>query len=121
MFLIAAGRFTMTRSQRSRPCPVVITGAALGLPGTEHIFDDGNIEPHPARRSIHRYDSPAASAQAMLDKHITRLVKSENGGPTFESIDNVGGCDQAGRHAEAPSICRMSSAFRPIAWPRSTA
>ena len=24
--------------------PVVITGAALGLPGTKHIFDDGNVE-----------------------------------------------------------------------------
>ena len=23
--------------------PVVITGAALGLPGTEHVFDDANI------------------------------------------------------------------------------
>ena len=32
----------------------------------------------------------------MLDKHITRLVKSDNGGATFESIDEVGGCDQAG-------------------------
>ncbi len=25
----------------------------------------------------------------MLDKHITRLVKSDNGGPTFETINNV--------------------------------
>jgi hypothetical protein len=24
--------------------PVVITGASLGLPGTEHIFDDSNVE-----------------------------------------------------------------------------
>ncbi len=31
------------RSQRPQREPVVITGAALGLPGTEHIFDDGNI------------------------------------------------------------------------------
>ncbi len=27
--------------------------------------------------------------QAMLDKHITRLLKSDNGGPTFETINNV--------------------------------
>ena len=26
----------------------------------------------------------------MVDQHITRLVKSENGDPTFETIDNVG-------------------------------
>ena len=33
------------RGQKGRQTnlPVVITGAALGLPGTEHIFDDANI------------------------------------------------------------------------------
>ncbi len=68
--------------------PVVITGAAIGLPGTEHIFDDGNI----AR--ILRGDQfigsiPARFRDAMLDKHIIRLVKSDNGGPTFETIHDV--------------------------------
>ncbi|HKH99665.1 MAG TPA: SDR family NAD(P)-dependent oxidoreductase [Candidatus Sulfotelmatobacter sp.] len=68
--------------------PVVITGAALGLPGTEHIFDDGNLA------AILRGDQfidliPARFRRAMLDKHITRLVKSDNGGPTFETINNV--------------------------------
>ena len=68
--------------------PVVITGAGLGLPGTDHIFDDTNI----ARllngdqfiRSI-----PEKLRQAMLDKNITRLVKSENGNANFETIDDV--------------------------------
>jgi acyl transferase domain-containing protein/acyl carrier protein/NAD(P)-dependent dehydrogenase (short-subunit alcohol dehydrogenase family) len=68
--------------------PVVITGAALGLPGTEHIFDDANL----AR--ILRGDQfidliPTRLRKAMLDKHITRLVKSDNGGPTFETINNM--------------------------------
>lgn len=68
--------------------PVVITGASLGLPGTEHVFDDANI----AR--ILRGDQfidviPTRLRQAMLDKHITRLVKSDKGGPTFETITNV--------------------------------
>jgi acyl transferase domain-containing protein/NAD(P)-dependent dehydrogenase (short-subunit alcohol dehydrogenase family)/acyl carrier protein len=68
--------------------PVVITGAALGLPGTEHIFDDDNL----AR--ILRGDQfidliPTRLRKAMLDKHITRLVKSDNGGPTFETINNM--------------------------------
>jgi len=68
--------------------PVFITGAALGLPGTERIFDDGNL----AR--ILRGDQfidliPTRLRKAMLDKHITRLVKSDNGGPTFETINNV--------------------------------
>ena len=67
--------------------PVVVTGAALGLPGVERVFDDANIArildgqqfidtiPHPLRR-------------AMVDRHITRLVKRESGGPSFETIDN---------------------------------
>jgi acyl transferase domain-containing protein/NAD(P)-dependent dehydrogenase (short-subunit alcohol dehydrogenase family)/acyl carrier protein len=68
--------------------PVVITGAALGLPGTEHVFDDSNI----AR--ILRGDQfidviPTKLRRAMLDKHIRRLVKSDNGGPTFETINSV--------------------------------
>jgi acyl transferase domain-containing protein/acyl carrier protein/NAD(P)-dependent dehydrogenase (short-subunit alcohol dehydrogenase family) len=78
------------RGQEPTPAkhPVVITGAALGLPGTDHIFDDANL----AR--ILRGDQfidliPTRLRKAMLDKHITRLVKSDNGGPTFETINNV--------------------------------
>jgi acyl transferase domain-containing protein len=68
--------------------PVVITGAALGLPGTEHIFDDANIGR--ILRGDQFIDSiPTRFRRAMLDKHITRLVKSENGEPTFETIDSV--------------------------------
>ena len=67
--------------------PVVITGAALGLPGTERIFDDGNIG------RILRGDQfidaiPTRFRQAMLDKHITRLVKSDNGG-SFETLHDL--------------------------------
>ncbi len=68
--------------------PVVITGAALGLPGTEHVFDDANI----AR--ILRGEQfinliPPQFRQAMLDKHITRLVKSESGEARFETLNDV--------------------------------
>ena len=76
------------QNRASNGAPVVITGAALGLPGTDHIFDDGNI----AR--ILRGDQfidpiPARFRRAMLDKHITRLVKSDNGDATFETISSV--------------------------------
>jgi acyl transferase domain-containing protein/acyl carrier protein len=76
------------KNGRSNTEPVVITGAALGLPGTERVFDDGNI----AR--ILRGDQfiaaiPARFRQAMLDKHITRLVKSEAGEPRFETLSDV--------------------------------
>ena len=67
---------------------VAITGASLGLPGTERVFDDGNIE------RILRGDQfiaaiPTQFRQDMLDKHIRRLVKSEKGEATFESITDV--------------------------------
>ncbi|MBZ5720171.1 MAG: SDR family oxidoreductase [Acidobacteriia bacterium] len=68
--------------------PVVITGAALGLPGTERIFDDDNVSR--ILRGEQFIDAiPTRFRSAMLDKHITRLVKSDNGGPTFESLSSL--------------------------------
>jgi acyl transferase domain-containing protein/acyl carrier protein/NAD(P)-dependent dehydrogenase (short-subunit alcohol dehydrogenase family) len=69
--------------------PVVITGAALGLPGTEHIFDDGNVE-RLLRGEQFISLIPPEFRRAMLDKNIIRLVKSENGGAVFERIGDVG-------------------------------
>ncbi|MGZ4812810.1 MAG: type I polyketide synthase, partial [Terriglobales bacterium] len=67
--------------------PVAITGAALGLPGTEHVFDDANIGRILGGEQF--IDSiPARLRRDMLDKHITRLVKSDNGG-RFETISDV--------------------------------
>jgi len=73
---------------RSQPAGVAISGASLGLPGTERIFDDGNI----AR--LLRGDQfidliPTRFRKAMVEKHITRLVKSDENGPTFETIQDV--------------------------------
>ena len=72
----------------STSLPIGITGASLGLPGTERIFDDSNVE------RILRGDQfissiPARFRQEMVDKRIRRLVKSERGEPTFESITDV--------------------------------
>ena len=67
---------------------VVITGAALGLPGTDHIFDDANVG-----RILNGEQFigpiPGRLRSAMLDKNITRLVKSDNGNAAFESIKDV--------------------------------
>ncbi len=82
--------YEIYRGKNGRPTldPVVITGAALGLPGTEHIFDDANIgRILQGEQFINLI--PTCFRQAMLDKHITRLVKSETGEPTFESINDV--------------------------------
>jgi acyl transferase domain-containing protein/NAD(P)-dependent dehydrogenase (short-subunit alcohol dehydrogenase family) len=81
--------YEIYHGQKAAPAtfPVAITGAALGLPGTDHVFDDGNI----ARilRGDQFIDSiPTRFRRDILDKHITRLVKSDNGG-RFETISDV--------------------------------
>jgi acyl transferase domain-containing protein len=75
------------RNARSpdRTREVVVTGAALGLPGTERVFDDANI----ARllRGEQFIDTiPRRLRAAMVDKHVTRLVKGDGGEPRFEVI-----------------------------------
>ncbi|MFA9565138.1 MAG: beta-ketoacyl synthase N-terminal-like domain-containing protein, partial [Acidimicrobiales bacterium] len=66
----------------------MITGAALGLPGTDEVFDDANVG------RILDGDSfidtiPVALRNAIVDKHITRLVKSKSGGGSFETIESA--------------------------------
>ena len=68
--------------------PVAITGAALGLPGTDQVFDDANIG-RLLRGEQFIGQVPQSLRSAMLEKHVTRLVKSDNGGPTFETITDV--------------------------------
>ncbi len=69
--------------------PVVITGASLGLPGTERVFDDGNAARLLSGQQFIR-PIPGEIRQRMANKNITRLVKSEQGGPHFETIDDIG-------------------------------
>ena len=68
--------------------PVVITGAALGLPGADRLFDAGNVA-----RLLHGEQGidviPARLRHEMLDKHVTRLVKDEERGARFETIDRL--------------------------------
>ncbi len=67
--------------------PVVITGAALGLPGVDQVFDDANIGRILAgQQFIHTL--PESARARMADMHITRLVKSESGAASFETIDD---------------------------------
>jgi 3-oxoacyl-(acyl-carrier-protein) synthase/acyl carrier protein len=65
--------------------PVVITGASLGLPGPGRIFDDENVARILSGEQF--IDAiPMRFRRAILDKRITRLVKTANGDPTFEPI-----------------------------------
>ncbi|MBT8165590.1 MAG: acyltransferase domain-containing protein, partial [Acidimicrobiia bacterium] len=67
--------------------PVVITGAALGLPGTQHVFDDDNLG-HILEGQVFVDSIPGRFRDEMANKSITRLVKGENGA-SFETIDSV--------------------------------
>ena len=84
---IYGGRDGRTARGEGRRPTVVVTGAAIGLPGTERIFDDSNVS-----RILHGQQFidliPNRFRRAMLDKHITRLVKRENGGATFDTIED---------------------------------
>jgi acyl transferase domain-containing protein/acyl carrier protein/NAD(P)-dependent dehydrogenase (short-subunit alcohol dehydrogenase family) len=70
------------------PARICVTGAALGLPGVERVFDDTNIG------RILRGDQfidlvPERLRHAMVEKNITRLVKSEEGEGRFETIESL--------------------------------
>ncbi len=82
-------RATPARSEdrdRHADEPVVITGAALGTPGTPHIFDDGNLGLLLNGEQLIDV-IPSRIRSEMLDHRITRLVKSDQGA-SFETIDN---------------------------------
>ena len=68
--------------------PVVITGAALGLPGTEKVFDDDNVARILAGQNFISVLGDDVR-QRMVDMRITRLVKdAATGGGSFATIDN---------------------------------
>jgi acyl transferase domain-containing protein/acyl carrier protein/nucleoside-diphosphate-sugar epimerase len=67
--------------------PVVITGAGLGLPGRERVFDDANVARILNGEQLID-EVPSRFRQAMLDHHVTRLVKRDGQDPTFEAIDD---------------------------------
>jgi 3-oxoacyl-(acyl-carrier-protein) synthase len=66
---------------------VVVSGAALGLPGTARVFDDGNLGA--LLHGVQLIDViPSRLRHAILDKHITRLVKKDDGSGSFEEISS---------------------------------
>ncbi|MDJ0787631.1 MAG: beta-ketoacyl synthase N-terminal-like domain-containing protein, partial [Myxococcota bacterium] len=85
-FLERSRRLVGSEAAPSAREPSVVTGVGLGLPGGERVFDDDNVE-----RILDGTQAidviPSAMRAAMVDKHITRLVKSGGGGPHFETID----------------------------------
>ncbi|MGE5222611.1 MAG: SDR family NAD(P)-dependent oxidoreductase [Omnitrophica WOR_2 bacterium] len=68
---------------------VVISGTGLGLPGTEKAV----MDPDNALRILHGEQFvdliPERFRKRMLEKRVTRLIKSEDGGGTFQPITDV--------------------------------
>jgi acyl transferase domain-containing protein/acyl carrier protein len=84
--------------------PVVITGAALGLPGVDRIFDDENIARILSGQQFIDV-IPRQIRREMVDKHITRLVKSDRSDPVFETIDGEADVIKlAGRYAALDAV-----------------
>ncbi len=71
-----------------KPAAIAVTGAALGLPGNGRVFDDANLG-RLLQGEQFIGTIPAGLRNGILDKNITRLVKSENGGPVFEKIQSA--------------------------------
>ena len=73
----------------ARQGSIVVSGAALGLPGqNKHVFDDGNVD------RILRGDSfidpvPQVFRARMVEKNVVRLVKREVGEPSLDPIRSV--------------------------------
>jgi acyl transferase domain-containing protein/NAD(P)-dependent dehydrogenase (short-subunit alcohol dehydrogenase family)/acyl carrier protein len=70
------------------PVDICITGASLGLPGVDGVFSDSNVE-HMLRGDVFISPIPANLRQEMVEKNITRLVKTEGGEGRFEYIEST--------------------------------
>jgi acyl transferase domain-containing protein/acyl carrier protein len=76
-----------TDGRRSTTEPVAITGASIGLPGTERVFDDQQLGRILGGQQFIG-PIPDAIRGAIADRRITRLVKGDDGQASFETIDD---------------------------------
>ena len=75
----AAAVPTLLPGQLALTGSVVISGAGLGLPGRSgSVFDDANVQ-HLLNGEMRIEPIPVETRQNMLDKRVTRLVKSDAG------------------------------------------
>ena len=94
--------------------PPVITGASVGLPGTDKVFDDANVGRILSGQSFIS-SIPAEIRQHMVDRRITRLVKRESGDATFEAIDDPSGQASSPRTGSRSSRgCNRESSSSPL-------
>ena len=115
-----AGKSTTARSLPRPVSRVGITGASLGLPGTERIFDDSNVERILRGDQFISCDPRALPPGHARQTHQT-LGQERQGRSPHLSPSRMSRMLSSWRVAEAPSIWKVNSAFPPITWPPSTA
>ncbi|HSM16689.1 MAG TPA: beta-ketoacyl synthase N-terminal-like domain-containing protein, partial [Gemmatimonadales bacterium] len=74
----------------ARQVRVGITGASLGLPGTERVFEETNLE-RILGGEVLIGNIPDKFRRAMADMHVTRLVKGASGEANFVTVDDPSG------------------------------
>jgi acyl transferase domain-containing protein/acyl carrier protein/NAD(P)-dependent dehydrogenase (short-subunit alcohol dehydrogenase family) len=84
---------------------ICVTGASLGLPGVDGVFDDMNVA-RVLRGDVFIKPIPMNLRQAMVDKNITRLVKTEGGEGRFESIESAADVIKLAARAEQFDLVR---------------
>ncbi len=92
-------------AQAQAPVDVCITGAALGLPGVSGVFDDSNVE-RVLRGDVFIRPIPVNLREQMVEKNITRLVKTESGEGRFESIESMNDVIKLAARAEDFDLVR---------------
>src|SRR5262245_26948962 len=78
LFTLASGVRRGLDQRRPATPPVVITGAAVGTPGTEKVFDDGNLA-RLLRGEQLIGAIPASARREIAERHIRRLIKHDDG------------------------------------------
>ena len=96
----------------------MVTGAALGVPGTARVFDETTIGRILGGEQFIG-EIPAPLQAEILGKHITRLVKRADADPVFETIESP---DEVVKLAAGParSTSSTSSESSPTGPLRST-
>ncbi len=74
----------------ARQVRVGITGASLGLPGTERVFEETNLE-RILGGEVLIGNIPDRFRRTMADMHVTRLVKGAGGEANFVSVNDPSG------------------------------
>ena len=74
----------------ARQGSIVISGAGIGLPGTDHrLFDDRNFDRILAGDQFIE-PIPHSERHKMVDKNVVMLVKRKDGSASLDRIDDVG-------------------------------